>query len=221
MTKLGAIYYPVTDKEGKKVPFDNLYIPYIYREIYFEGVYTDILNSKKDMVMLDIGANIGIITDHFRSHCKKIYAIEPSTIHFTALKKNKEFNHWDNVEIFNTAMADKNGEMMLNLNDNNQTCHSLVLKSDKGEMVKTIRFDTFMEENNIDTVDFCKSDVEGAEDMIYRSEGFRKVAPRIKSIMMEMHFPNWMELVEYMSSLGFTPKRYASSAIIILFTRND
>jgi len=213
--KLGALFYP------GDVPFESLYIPYIYREIYIEGVYADIVNQRSDMVMIDVGANIGIITDHFRPHCKKIYSIEPSTIHFNALKKNKEYNKWDNVEIFKMAMADKDGEMTLNLNEKNQTCHSLILPSNKGEKVKTIRFDTFMKDNNINTVDFCKSDVEGAEDMIYRSEGFRKVAPRIKSIMMEMHFPNWMELVEYMSSLGYTPKRYASSGIIILFTRND
>ena len=211
--KLGALFYP------GDVPFDSLYIPYIYREIYFEGVYTDIVNQRTDMVMIDCGANIGIVTDHFRPHCKKIYSIEPSTIHFNALKKNKEFNKWDNVEIFNMAMADKDGEMTLNLNESNQTCHSLVLQGNKGETVKTIRFDTFMKENGIDEVDFVKFDVEGAEDMILRSEGFKNVAEKIKQIEVEFHFPNWMELVEYMSTLGFTPRRYASSAIIVLFRR--
>lgn len=209
---LGALFYPKTD-------FDTLFIPYIYREIYFEGVYVDSVNDKKDMICLDVGGNIGIVTDYLRPYSKKIYTLEPSTMHFEALKKNKEYNGWDNVEIFNVAMADKDGEMTLNLNDKNKTCHSLVLDGDKGETVKTVAFDTFLNDNRIDKVDFCKFDTEGAEDLILRSQGFKNVCERVKSIMVEFHFPDWMELVEYMSTLGYTPRRYASSAIIVLFTR--
>jgi len=121
------------------VPFETLFIPHIYREIYFEGIYNDVFNQKEDLVVIDVGANIGIVTDYMRPYCKKIYAIEPSSMHFEALKKNKEYNKWDNVEIFNAAIADKDGEMKLNLNDANKTCHSLTLEyTDGGEMVKTI-----------------------------------------------------------------------------------
>ena len=104
--KLGALFYPNTK-------FDNLFIPYIYKEIYFEGIYVDICNQKKDMVVMDVGANIGIITNHFRPYAKKIYAIEPEKENFRALKKNKEHNDWKKVELFRVAIADKNGEMTL------------------------------------------------------------------------------------------------------------
>ena len=110
---LKALFYP-------DVPFDTLFIPYIYKEIYLDGVYIDIFNQKKDMVVVDVGANIGIVTQYMRDYAKKIYAIEPSSEHFEALKKNKEFNKWDNVEIFKLAIADKDGEMTLNLNKNNR-----------------------------------------------------------------------------------------------------
>lgn len=211
--ELKALFYP-------DVPFDSLYIPYIYKEIYLDGLYIDVFNERKDMVVLDVGANIGVVTQYMREYSKKIYAIEPSTEHFTALKKNKEFNKWDNVEVFNMAIADRDGEMQLNLNDNNRTCHSLTLDyKQKGEMVKTMRFDTFLKENNIDQVDFCKFDVEGAEDMILRSEGFINVAEKFKAIEVEFHFQTWPALVEHMSKLGFAARRYDSSAIIVLFTR--
>ena len=52
----------------------------------------DIFNQKKDMVILDVGAQVGIVTHYMRQFAKKIYAIEPSPEHFEALKKNKEFN---------------------------------------------------------------------------------------------------------------------------------
>lgn len=211
---LKALFYP-------DVKFETLYIPYIYREIYFEGVYNDVLGKNKDMVIIDVGANIGIVTDHMRKHAKKIYSLEPCAMHFEALKKNKEFNKWDNVEIFNMAVADKDGEMTLHTNTDNQTCQSLTLEYQNGESekVKTVAFDTFFDDNKIGDVDFIKFDVEGAEDMILRSEGFKRIAHRVKAIEVEFHFPNWMELVQHMAELGFESRRYDSSAIIVLFTR--
>ena len=202
------------------VPFESLFIPYIYKEIYFDGLYIDIFNQKKDMTVIDVGANIGVVTNYMRDYCKKIYAIEPSREHFEALSKNKEFNKWDNVEVFNAAMADRDGEMTLNTLDGNRTCHSLVNDYGQGhETVKTFRFDTFMNENKIDSVDFVKFDVEGAEDMILRSEGFINVASKIKAIEVEFHYPTWQLLVEHMIKLGYTARKYDSSAIVVLFTR--
>jgi FkbM family methyltransferase len=220
------------------VPFESLYIPYIYKEIYFDGVYNDIFNGAKDFTVIDVGANIGVVTDYMRQYCKKLYAIEPSKEHFEALKQNKEYNGWDNVEIFNIALADKDGEMDLFLNSGNRTMHSLqhgkqaeesgaayaVGNSpqgnyDKSEKVKTVAFDTFINENKIEKVDFCKFDVEGAEDRILYSEGFKKICHKIKAIEVEFHFPDWPKYIDYMKSLGYGSRRYDSSAIIVLFVR--
>jgi FkbM family methyltransferase len=218
--KLGAIFYPTSDNTGNEIPFDSLYLPYIYKEIYFDGVYVDILNQRIDMVIMDVGSNIGVTVQHFQQHAKKLYAIEPSPEHFEALKKNKEFNRWDNVEVFQLALADKDGEMELHINEQNRTCNSLTLDYGKGGVkVKTMAFDTFMEQNKIDVVDFCKFDVEGAEDMILRSEGFKKVCERVKAIEIEFHFPSWPQLADYLISLGYKARRFQTSAIIVLFTR--
>lgn len=216
---LSALFYPKGTEENP-VKFDELFIPYIYKEIYFEGIYVDIFNQKKDMVVIDVGANLGVVTQYMRDYCKKLYAIEPSSEHFEALAKNKEFNNWDNVELFNVAIADKNGEMTLNTLSNNRTCHSLINNYNQGgETVKTMAFDTFFEDNKIDHVDFMKFDTEGAEDLIFRSEGFKKIAPKIQQIMVEFHYPTWPQLVEYMETLGYKARRYESSAIIVLFYR--
>ena len=213
-TNLKALFYP-------DVPFDSLFIPYIFKEIYLDGIYVDIFNQKEDMVVVDVGANVGIVTHYMRRYAKKLYAIEPSSEHFEALKKNKEFNKWDNVEIFKMAIADKDGEMTLNLNEQNRTCHSLTLDyKQKGEKVKTMAMDTFFKENKIEKVDFMKFDVEGAEDLILRSEGFKKVADKISAIEVEFHLPTWQELVKYMMEMGYKARRYECSAIVILFTKS-
>ena len=86
---------------------------------------------------MDVGANCGIVTHYMRDYAKQIYAIEPSTEHYEALAKNKEFNKWDNVKTFKMAIGSMDGEMVLNLNTQNRTCHSLVLGSNEGgEVVK-------------------------------------------------------------------------------------
>jgi FkbM family methyltransferase len=242
--KLGGLFYPTVDQAGREVPFDSLYIPAIYNEIWGEGVYLEVLNQKKDMVIVDVGSNIGITVQHFRPYAKHVYAIEPSPENFAALSKNKEFNEWDNVSIHNVALADKNGESEFSQNSANRTMNSLVVGEEPGEdtynlktrvdnmggfihakgyedkvMVKTQTIDSFFEENKIEHVDFMKFDPEGSEDMIIRSEGFKKVVDKIDAMECEFHFPSWRELVDYIISLGFKARQYESSAKIVLFFR--
>ena len=76
-----------------------------------------------------------------------------------------------------------------------------------------------MKENKIKEVDFVKMDVEGAEESILKSEGFTSVCHLIKAIEIEFHFPSYPELIEHMIKLGYSARRYESSAIVILFTR--
>ena len=217
-TELGGLFYPTKDQNGDPIPFDSLFLPYIWKEIYFEGVYTDILNGKKDMTIIDVGANVGLTVNHFKDFAKKVYAVEPDPMHFTALAKNKEFNHWDNVELFNIALADKDGEMKLSQNKSNQTCNSITNNyGDEGIPVKTMAMDTFFKVNNIEHVDFMKFDPEGAEELILYSDGFRKVVDKIDTIECEFHHPTWPEIVKFLQGLGYKARRYDSSAIIVLF----
>jgi FkbM family methyltransferase len=217
---LKAIYYPDT-------PFESLCIPNIYKEIYLDKVYSDVCNNRRDMTIIDIGANIGIVTSFLRDYSKKLYAIEPSTEHFEALKQNKEYNQWDNVEIFNCAVADRDGQMKLSLSDANKTIHSLVFEEKlptqhlwpRSELVKTTRLDSFLTSNKIDYVDFIKFDVEGAEEMILTNNGFISIAQRVKTLIVEFHFPDYPKLVNHMKSLGYKEKQYRSDVTIFLFTR--
>jgi len=210
---LKALYYP-------DMPFDTLFIPYIYKEIYLEGVYIDIMNSLKNTennVIVDIGANIGCTVQYFRDYAK-VYAVEPAKEHFEALKKNKDFNKWDNVEVFNFAIAGKDGEMTLHTHDGNRTCHSLTNDYKQGGYtVKTKTLETFFKENNIKKVDFMKFDVEGAEESILCAPEFSNVTHIIKKMMVEFHYPNFMDIVNHLIGLGYKAKRYPSSAVIFLF----
>lgn len=217
---LGVLYYPKGTAE-KPIEFKTLCIPHIYKEIYIEGVYGDVFGEKKDMVIIDIGANIGIVSQYMRDYAKKIYAIEPSSDFFEALQKNKEANNWDNVELFNLAIADRDSETMLNTNAGNRTMCSITDDYKQGgELVKTMAMDTFFEKNKIDKVDFIKLDAENAEDMILRSGGFRKIAPKVKAIEVEFHNKQYESLIAHMMGLGYHAVMYSNTgAAIALFTR--
>lgn len=226
-TELGGLFYPTKDQYGNEIPFDSLFIPYIYNEIFLEGVYLDVVNGRKDMTIVDVGANIGVTVDYFRRFAKVVHAIEPSPEHFEALKKNKEFNKWDNVELHQVAWADKDGEMEFQQSPQNRTTNQLVVGekhhnnwySEQTFKVKTQAIESFFKENNIEKVDFMKFDPEGAEDLILRTDGFRNVCDKIKAIEIEFHHPTWRDLVKYLIDLGYEARQYQSSAIIVLFTR--
>lgn len=217
---LKALHYPAD------VPFDSLFIPAIYHEIYYDGIYADVVNlmdkEKKDPVVVDVGANIGIVTQYLREHAGKVYSIEPSTEHFEALKANKEFNKWDNVEVFKCAIADKDGEMELRLNAGNRTSHSVMFPARDGdakESVPTKKMMTFFKENNITHVDFMKFDTEGAEDIILPSADFEEASKMIDNILIEFHFPNFPEHINRLINLGYKARRYPCSAVVVDFNK--
>lgn len=211
--KLSALFYP-------KRPFDSLYIPAIYKSIWIDGLYIDVLNGRTDMVIVELGANVGIVADHMRAYAKKVYSVEPENENFESLKANKEWNSWDNVEIFHAAMWDKDGEETLHVSENNRTACSLTAQYNKETQgVKTYAMDTFFKENNIEKVDFMKMDIEGSEEKVLMSEGFLKVVPQIETLMVEFHSAGWERLVDHLVSLGFKTRRPMTDEVLIFFYR--
>lgn len=221
---LGALFYPKGTKKNP-IPFDSLYIAHIYNEIYFDGVYLDVVNmldhTKKDPVIVDAGANIGIVTQHLRNH-GKVYAIEPSKEHFEALKKNKEFNEWDNVEIFNYAIADKDGEMEFHHNPSNLTCNSLnvAFQGETVDKVQTKTFKSFFKEAGITHVDFMKMDIEGGEELVLPSDDFKEAAKIIDCIEIAFHRHDYPKFMPIMREAGFkSARRYTCNEILFNFTK--
>ena len=222
---LNALFYP-------KVPynhrlFDNLYFPHILDEIHIKGVYREIFEGKKDLIVVDAGANCGLVTQYFREYAKQVYAIEPSPEHFEALKKNKEFNEWDNVAVINAGLFGADGEAEVYTNRGNLTMNSLTANYNQGgTKIKTITLETLMKENEIDEIDFLKMDIEGSEYPIIKSEGFKRVLPKIKAMVVEFHpwannNEDYRPLVEIITSAGFTTKQEEVSTINIQFFRKE
>lgn len=131
------------------------------------------LIQKKIKVIFDVGANIGLYTDH----CIKIYPnakyflFEPNYKNFKFLKE--KYKILDNVKIYNYAISDKNkknGILYSNFNGSGYASlirrnllHRKINMKKIKENIKTITLENFIIKNKIKNIDLCKIDVEGLE----------------------------------------------------------
>src|SRR5690242_17709281 len=73
-----------------------------FTEIFQEEHYKDGLR-KKDMVVIDVGGNMGLSALYFAPYAKMIYVIEPSTQHYLALVENTK--DYSNIKPIKAAIS--------------------------------------------------------------------------------------------------------------------
>lgn len=203
------------------------FLGHIVSEIYKEGVYNQFLPlEKKGKIALEIGGNIGIVSLFLSKYFEKVLVLEPSSEHFETLSYMIEYNKLDNVKPIKKALFTENGKFPFGGPDTNKTMRSLHMATWQDgkpiEEVETITLEKLMEDEKIDHVDFMKLDCEGTEMEICSSEGFRKVAPKIDSMLIEKHSwsgRNSHQLDEALKKAGFKVKTLATDADIIVAER--
>jgi FkbM family methyltransferase len=137
---------------------------------------------KKNDIIVDIGANIGTIT--LQSSIKigsrgKVYSIEPNPKIFNFLLKNIQLNKLSNIETFNVALGDSEGE--INFSDNTSDVVNLVLSTNEGIKTKITTLDKLIPQDT--TIDLLKIDVIGYEKFVLI--GSKNILKNTKCI----HFP--------------------------------
>jgi FkbM family methyltransferase len=174
--------------------FKNSYIPNILEEIYKHQVYKPFLIGRRDLTIVDVGANIGLTAYYFKDFAKTVYAVEPAKEHTEVIQTMLDYNKITNVKICPVAISNKNGTTRFYHNEN-VTMYSLekaVNKQDDFEEVRTVTMDTFMQEQGIEKVDLLKLDCEGSESKVISSKEFQECASKIKVIVGEWHA--WTEM---------------------------
>lgn len=193
-------------------PIETNYLGHQLKEMYVDNVYAPFLQGKKDLTIIDIGANIGMFTYYASRFAKKLYAIEPTVEHFDMLTKMIEFNKLTNVEPINKAVYIKSGQYSLFKPEQNRTMNSLHQNVVQGnpnpqhEMVECVTLPQLFADFAIEHVDFVKLDIEGTETELVSSSSFKEVADRIDAIFVERHawsdrHPN--QLIEGLRNAGF------------------
>jgi FkbM family methyltransferase len=168
---------------------------------------------KPGSTFIDIGANIGdfsLLAASVTGSAGRVLAFEPEATNCCLIKRNIELNEYKNIEVFQLALSDSNGEASLYLGDR---CDYHSLLKDQPERkagviaVKTRTLDSFLEEFGQDRVDMIKVDVEGAELKVLR--GAREMLRRNPNvvILLELHprmGVNPAEVCDFLRQLGLS-----------------
>ena len=161
-------------------------------DIYHDGLYRTFLPLiKEGTLALDIGANVGLVSMYLSKSFERVISLEPSWEHFDALNRNLQINEITNVKPIKKAVYIKNGELPFGGRADNKTMRSLHMSTwennKSSEMVETVTLDKLFEDEKIERVNLLKLDIEGTETEVFSSEGFQKVAPKIDTIIFEVH----------------------------------
>lgn len=151
------------------------------------GLYEKHLPKGKDLVIFDIGANIGLVTLHLAPVAKRIIAVEPWNDHFdyiAGLARKKAV-----IERYKGALAEHVGTIDFFLNPDNSTMNSLVKTNQAAQTVKVecVNLAGLLRRFNLEKVDFCKVDIEGSEMTALSEEQIQAAAGVIKKYFVEVH----------------------------------
>lgn len=144
---------------------------------------------KSTDVVIDIGAHIGSFSVWAARQAPngRVYAFEPNNENHAFLDENKKLNDLTNLEIFNLAVSDKDGETSLFNSEYSSVSHSIIeTGAENAITVRTISLAGILEANSIDRVNYLKIDAEGAEYLIALNAP-REVLNKVDKIFIEYH----------------------------------
>ena len=118
---------------------------------------------KPDMVVFDIGANVGfysLLAAYLTGRDGKVYAFEPLHRNVEYIRQHAALNGLVNIEVFEAAVADQNGEALFDPGASIAMGH---LSAQGTVRVRQYCLDALLAGGQIDPPDVMKIDVEGAE----------------------------------------------------------
>lgn len=164
----------------------------------------------KNDVVIDCGANVGVVSGYFASKGAKVYSFEPDPNAFAMLKKRFEYN--DNVTCINKGVWKENSKMKLYFHsefDGNNipwSVGSSIIK-EKGN----VNTDNYTEVDLIDLSEFIngfntpikvlKIDIEGAEIEVLNKLIDTRKYENIGKILVETHETKITTQVEELKTL--------------------
>jgi len=148
---------------------------------FIEKLFED-LKYKNDIVLFDVGGNIGDYTEMLQ-HCVHnitekfdIHLFEPTEKCFDEL--SSRFDD-ERIHLNQFACSDENGHTYIYYDQKGSTLASLHQRNQIGtgsklkftESIETVRLDDYIKQHNIQHIDFMKIDVEGHEASVLEGMG--------------------------------------------------
>lgn len=154
-------------------------------QINRDKIYDFFFNGKKDLTILDAGANVGIFSVFCSPSSKQIYAIEPTPSHFNILQE--VVAPFSNIKPINCAVWKNDENLRFYIVDHNTTSNSAVSPTNNYVEVTGKKIQTIISENNIEHVDLIKMDIEGSEFEVVNDELLQFAYPIIDNWFLEVH----------------------------------
>lgn len=163
----------------------NNFVDVIIAQINEEHLYDFMLKDKKDLVILDIGANIGIFALHVADIAKDVYCVEPTPSHFNLLTKITESHK--NIHRLQAALHNEYSAVDFYLYDENSTMNSTVNQYGNKIPVQGYTLENLLNFYNLNHVDFIKCDIEGSEMAAITYDTVKAVADKVDNWFLEIH----------------------------------
>ena len=156
-----------------KTELSNFHRESMNREIFEDKIYEKINEVKEGDIVVDIGASVGPFSySILHKNPKQIFCIEPSKSEFETLKNNLSYN---NITLINKGISNKDGLI-----------ESDMLFGGESEM-EGMRLKTFINDYNIDKIDFLKIDCEGGEYDFFNIDNLCWLKDNLKYVVGEWH----------------------------------
>ncbi len=158
-------------------------------------------------MFLDIGSNIGLVSIYAAPSCKRIVALEPDPWNWLVLKSMVQSLP---IEIQQIALAPEIGLVDFYQNDLNTTASSTVNTYGKKTRVQSWTLMETLRVCQLEHVDICKCDSEGAEGASLNFDQLESAKDIIHTYYIETHncpYNTWNHklgmLVKHLSELGY------------------
>ena len=163
----------VMNREGLWIPLGKFHKDSILEEIFNERIYEKEFQVEEGDTVVDVGASVGPFTySILPNNPSRVFCIEPSNREFETLKKNLPHQ---NVTLINKGISATNSIVSSNMLFGGET-----------EM-EGITFQSFLKENNIDVINFMKTDCEGGEYDIFTIDNFSILKDTLRKVVGEWH----------------------------------
>ncbi len=184
-------------------------------EVFIARTYADYFPFHTAATVIDVGAHYGYFSIFAAMHTApkaRIFAIEPAPMNFSQLKRNLSSCNVQNVTAVNVALGGSETHTALHLgaarNHSLIADYELLNSGNRTCPVQVNTLNSFMNEHQIEHIDFIKIDCEGAEYALLEACDL-ELLKRITTVSMEFHdlkssHHNGLALVKRLADAGFT-----------------
>ena len=140
-----------------------------------------------NMILVDVGGNIGTFLCQFLDKCDKVIVFEPMLPLAHVIKRSIEFNRDKKITLIEKAVGDKEGKVLMQDNNNSRVTDIKY----PGSIVETEIVTLDEELAYLPKIDFIKIDVEGYE--MHVLNGARKLIKQFRPVLLIEVHPMYLE----------------------------